>query len=395
MKNALTVTEINRAIKSTLENSFPYPIEVEGEISNFRPHFSGHAYFSLKDTFSQLACVMWRSKLHQAESLLENGQKVVCSGTVTVYEKTGRYQINVIKIRALGQGDLQARMDALKQKLWQEGLFDEARKRHLPAFPKRIGLITSPTGAAIRDMISVAQRRNPNIELIVRPSQVQGEKAAPDLIKALSELNDWGGVDVIIIGRGGGSLEDLWAFNDEALARAIYHSKIPVVSAVGHEIDISISDLVADHRAATPSEAAEMAVPPQSEMHAQLLYYEEKSNYLIRQTLSHLQQKLLTYKNHRALQTPQILLKQKQERLLQSQHRLAQSYHHLLEQKRVQLKHLQEQITALNPRNVLERGYVIVEQSGQPIRSKEDLQNGSALLHFANGTAKIHLEIEN
>lgn len=395
MKKPLSVTEITRAVKTVLENSFPYAVEVEGEISNFRPHYSGHAYFTLKDTFSQLSCVMWRSRVEQLAKPIENGQQVICSGTLSVYEKSGRYQLNALNLRPVGQGDLQTRLEILKQKLWQEGLFDESRKRRLPAYPSRVGLISSPTGAAIRDLISVAQRRNPAIELILRPAQVQGAKAAPDLIQALEEFNRWGQVDVIIMGRGGGSLEDLWAFNDEALARAIYHSRIPVVSAVGHEIDVSLSDLVADHRSPTPSAAAEEVIPPLADMQAQLYYYQEKTQYLMQQRLRQLQQRLQGLQSHHALQRPRYLLEQKQAQVEQIQKQLQQHFGLLLTRKHHHLKQLQEQLHALNPLQVLERGFVYLEQEGRPVTRRQALKSGPAKLHFADGPLSIHLEIKH
>jgi len=394
MKKALSVTEVTRAVKTALETCFPYPVEVSGEISNFRPHYSGHAYFTLKDSFAQLGAVMWKSRVDLLRSPLDNGQQVVCSGQISVYEKTGRYQLNVISLRPVGQGDLQARFEALKQKLWQEGLFEEGHKRSIPPFPRRVGLITSPTGAAIQDLIAVARRRNPSVELILRPAQVQGAQAAPDLVQALKELNQWGEVDLIILGRGGGSLEDLWAFNEEAVVRAIFDSTIPVVSAVGHEVDITLSDLVADQRAATPSAAAEMVIPPQSEMQGQLLYYRERSLDLMRQRLRRARQELETYRSHHALQRPRWLLEQKQNQLQQLQARLGQHFVWHLRNKRERLQALEQQLQALNPLNVLERGFVYMEQNGQPVARKAQLKPGPARLHFADGSLEIQLNFE-
>lgn len=389
----LSVTDITRAIKTALETCFPYSVEVEGEISNFRPHYSGHAYFSLKDPFSEISAVMWKSRALQLESPLANGQRVICTGQVTVYEKTGRYQLNVLNVRPVGKGDLQAQLEALKLKLWEMGYFEEDRKRPLPAYPRRVGLITSPTGAAVQDMITVARRRNPQIELILRPAQVQGEKAVPDLIKALQEFNDWGGVDVIIIGRGGGSLEDLWAFNDENLAREIFHSRLPVVSAVGHEIDVTIADLVADRRAATPSAAAELVVPRQDEMLGQLLYYQERTQDLMRQRLQQSWQLLESLRHHHALRRPQYQLENRQQHLLRLQQRLAQAMQKQLERREHQLERLQGSLEALNPVAVLERGFVQIEQQGQNVRRAAALQSGPARLRFADGWVLIKLEI--
>ncbi len=389
----LTVTEITRAIKTALETCFPYALEVEGEIVNFRPHYSGHAYFTLKDSFSEISAVMWKSRAQQLETALANGQQVVCTGQVTLYEKTGRYQLNVLNIRPLGKGDLQARFEALKQRLWELGYFEESRKRPLPAFPQRVGLITSPTGAAIRDLITVAQRRNPSVQLVLRPAQVQGAKSAPDLVAALRDLNEYGKIDVIILGRGGGSQEDLWAFNDESLAREIYNSPIPVVSAVGHEIDVSISDLVADRRAATPSAAAEMVIPRLDEMMGQLLYYQERSLNLIRQRIATGKQLVQSYQQHHALRKPQYQLADKRRELAQLNHRRDQAMQRLLERRQQELTLLNSQLQALNPLSVLERGFVHIEQNGQTISSSKDLQAGLARLRFADGSVEIKLEI--
>ena len=242
----LSITEVTRKIKDLIETGLP-TVQIEGEISNYRPHFSGHAYFSLKDDFAQISAVMWKSYVAKLGFDLEDGQKVVCTGNITVYEKTGRYQINVSSMEEAGKGDLQKQFEALKKSLYEKGYFDELRKKKLPAYPQRIGIVTSPTGAAIKDIISVAERRNPSVQLVLRPAQVQGNGSAKDIATAINEFNEYGDIDVLIIGRGGGSLEDLWAFNEEIVADAIYHSKISIISAVGHEIDISISDFTSSH----------------------------------------------------------------------------------------------------------------------------------------------------
>ncbi len=394
MKKALTVIEITRAVKDGLEACFPYPVEIEAEISNFRPHYSGHAYFTLKDAYAQLSAVMWKSRVTLLRQPIENGQKVICTGQITVYEKTGRYQLSVLNIRSVGQGDLQARFELLKQKLWQAGLFDESHKRPLPAFPQRVGVITSPTGAALRDIISVAQRRNPQIELVLVPCQVQGEKAAGDLLRALKELIAYGKVDVIILGRGGGSLEDLWAFNDEALAQAIFNSPIPVVSAVGHEVDISISDLVADHRAATPSAAAEAVVPQASQLQSQLHYYQERSTSLIMHRLAELNQRVQHYQKHHLLQKPRYLIEQHQTKLDDLKRRLGQSLRQLLRQKTERFDAVQNQLQALHPYQVLARGYLLLEQSGKGVTSVNQIEAGPATLTFADGQKEIIIKLK-
>lgn len=251
----LSVTDATRMIKTLLETTLPM-MWIEGEISNFTHHSSGHMYFSLKDPTSQISCVMWKGRNRSMHFRPQDGMKVLVNGRVTVYERRGNYQLDVWQMLPGGVGALQQAFEQLKIRLSEEGLFDEKYKRPLPKYPRRIGIVTSPTGAAIRDLHSVLSRRWPSAELILRPALVQGTGAAEDIARAIEEFNEYGEVDVLIVGRGGGSLEDLWAFNEEVVARAIFHSKLPIISAVGHEIDFTIADFVADLRAATPSAAA-------------------------------------------------------------------------------------------------------------------------------------------
>ncbi|PIQ27093.1 exodeoxyribonuclease VII large subunit [bacterium (Candidatus Blackallbacteria) CG17_big_fil_post_rev_8_21_14_2_50_48_46] len=393
----VSVTTLTRAIKEALEASFPYPVRVEGEVSNFRPHYSGHAYFTLKDSFAQLAAVMWKSRAINLPFALEDGLQVVCTGTVTLYEKTGRYQFNVLEMHKAGKGDLQARFEALKRELWEAGLFDEAHKLPLPTYPGRVGVITSPTGAALRDILSVARRRNPTIPLLLRPAQVQGEGAAADLAQAIRDLNRHGGVDVILLGRGGGSLEDLWAFNEEELARAIFASRIPIVSAVGHEIDFTIADFVADSRAATPSAAAELLIPNREEMLGQLYYYQDKLATQLLRRVQIQRHRLESLKQHYILRKPELLLSPHQEALKRQQTLLAQAYTHQLQAKRQALELLKSRLQGLDPRQVLERGFVMVEQQNQPITRAEALKSGPVRLIFAQGvrTGQLALNEEN
>ncbi len=388
----MSVLQATRSIKNALETCFPYAVQIEGEVSNYRPHFSGHAYFTLKDAHAQLSAVMWKSRVHRLAAPLENGQKFVCTGQITVYEKSGRYQLNVVHAKPAGEGDLQARYEALKQKLWELGYFDESHKRPIPPYPKRVGVITSPTGAAIRDILSIIRRRNPSVEVVVRPCQVQGEKAAPDLVKALHEMNQWQGVDVIIMGRGGGSLEDLWAFNEETVAEAVFTSKIPVISAVGHEVDIALSDLVADQRAATPSAAAELAVPPRNEMLGQLLYYQERSTQLMQQYLREARLKLSGLQQHHQLQPPHARIALQQDRLAQQQRQLQRAMTHNLERSQQRLTALAQRIEALTPHNTFSRGFVQLEQKGKTVKSRDQLTTGKTTLYFADGAVEVNLQ---
>jgi exodeoxyribonuclease VII large subunit len=263
------VGELTRAIRGTLETKFG-AVWVQGEISNYKLHPSGHRYFTLKDQRAAISCVIFRNTLPPAAPLIADGAQVQVYGNVSVFEARGQYQLSVQILQTRGAGLLQAKFEALKRKLEGEGLFDPARKRALPKFPKRIGIVTSPSGAAIRDMLNVLRRRAPHVQILISPVRVQGIGAAAEIATAINELsaaNDaWEAIDLIVIARGGGSIEDLWEFNEEIVARAIFHSAIPLVSAVGHEIDFTIADFVADLRAPTPSAAAELIVADASEL---------------------------------------------------------------------------------------------------------------------------------
>src|SRR5436309_8287756 len=264
-----TVGELTRQIRGILETKFG-AVWVQGEISNYKLHPSGHQYFTLKDARAQIACVIFRNAMPPLRTPLADGAQVQVYGTVTVFEARGQYQLNVQILQPRGVGLLQAKFEALKRKLDAEGLFDAARKRVLPKFPRRIGIVTSPSGAAIRDTLNVLRRRAPWLQILVNPVRVQGIGAATEIAVAIRELAtpnvSWAPVDLIVVTRGGGSIEDLWEFNEEIVARAIFHSEIPIVSAVGHEIDFTISDFVADLRAQTPSAAAELIVPDSADL---------------------------------------------------------------------------------------------------------------------------------
>lgn len=265
-----TVAQLTRLIRISLEGAFP-DVRVEGEVSNLRVPASGHCYFTLKDADAQIACVVWKSAVRALKVRLEEGMAVRLTGSVTVFEKGGSYQLSVRQAELRdAKGDLLRRFEALKAKLQAEGLFDPRRKRPLPRFPRRIGVVTSPTGAAIRDILKVFDRRFPDLHVVIGPARVQGEGAAEDIAWWIDALNARGGLDVLIVGRGGGSIEDLWCFNEEAVARAVARSRIPVISAVGHETDFTICDFTADLRAPTPSAAAEMVVDCKADLEARL-----------------------------------------------------------------------------------------------------------------------------
>ncbi|HVF72501.1 MAG TPA: exodeoxyribonuclease VII large subunit [Chthoniobacterales bacterium] len=287
-----TVGELTRQIRGSLETKFA-AVWVQGEISNFRLQPSGHRYFTLKDQRAAISCVVFRNSLPPTAPPISDGMQVQIYGNVTVFEARGQYQVNVQVLQTRGAGLLQAKFEALKRKLEAEGLFDQARKRALPKFPRRIGIVTSPSGAAIRDMLNVLQRRAPNVEVLISPVRVQGMGAAIEIATAIRELANpnkaWEPLDLIVVARGGGSIEDLWEFNEQSVARAIFHSPIPVVSAVGHEIDFTIADFVADLRAPTPSAAAELIVPDSTEL---LRRVNELRNCIQKYLRSFLQQNL-------------------------------------------------------------------------------------------------------
>src|SRR6266496_155007 len=280
----LSVSALTAVLRSHVESAFA-DIWVEGEVSNLRMPSSGHAYFTLKDATSQMRAVMFRSVGRFLRFHLKDGMCVICRGRLTVYEPKGDYQMLVDYAEPKGVGALQVAFEQLKERLAAEGLFEAARKRPLPVFPRRLGIITSPTGAAIRDIIQVAHRRWPNIELLLNPVGVQGIGAAAEIAKAIAELNELGGLDVLVVGRGGGSLEDLWAFNEEIVARAIVASRIPVVSAVGHEVDFTIADFVADVRAPTPTAAAELVVRDRQDLLNQAESFWKRSVQAVRARL--------------------------------------------------------------------------------------------------------------
>src|SRR4051812_32923152 len=274
-RRVLTVAELTAQIRRVLEAQVGN-VWVTGEVTNLRAQSSGHSYFTLKDADSQLNCVLFRNEARESRDMLQDGRKVILRGDLTVYEPRGQYQLRVASVQLQGLGALQAAFERLKQKLNAEGLFDQSHKRSIPQFPQAIGLVTSPVGAAIRDVLHTVQRRNPALQIILASCRVQGAGAAQEIAAAISTLNDWTrskpsvNLDLILLTRGGGSLEDLWAFNEEIVARAIYGSRLPVISAVGHEIDFTIADFVADFRAPTPSAAAEHAVPEFAQLTGQI-----------------------------------------------------------------------------------------------------------------------------
>ena len=367
--NILKVSEINSQIRDIVERKFENQyLWIEGEISNFRGNYSsGHWYFSLKDDKSQISAVCFKWANQHFQFVPKNGQEVICCGQINVYEKQGAYQINVRYIEPKGIGSRALALEQLKDKLKSEGLFDKERKRQLPFLSRRIGVVTSPTGAAIRDIIKVIGRRFINTEIVISPARVQGESAPLEIVNALNLLYRINDLDLTIITRGGGSTEDLWVFNEESVARAISRSHVPTISAVGHEIDITIADLVADVRAATPSMAAELAVKDKNE-----LLYELKT----------LSKRVNNSLNNRLI----ILVKD----LEQIRNRIIWNIKTTYDQNFSQLKLLSGTLDSISPLKVLNRGYSIVygKDKKQVIKSSKDLEIGDKIsIRFYSGQA--------
>lgn len=377
-KHILTISELTGQIKKLLEGAFS-DVWVEGEVSNLRAPQSGHVYFTLKDEQSQINAVLFRSAQRFLKFTLTHGMQVICRGRVSVYEPRGDYQLVVEYIEPKGVGALQQAFEELKARLSKEGLFDAAHKKPLPLLPARIGIITSPTGAAIRDILRVIRRRHPRMHILLYPVTVQGTSAAPEIIEALEYFNSGKSVDVIILGRGGGSLEDLWAFNEEAVARAIYASGIPVISAVGHETDYTISDFVADLRAPTPSAAAEMVVETEEGFREAIATLELRLIRALRRQIDLLRAGLR--EKSRLLIDPRRRLEQLSQRLDELLGRLTFGFSHIIERERARLARLTAGLEHLNPLGILSRGYSITKTlpDGRILKSAADAVPGERI----------------
>lgn len=394
LPETLTVSDLTQQIKMLLETGLA-PVWLTGEISNFKRHSSGHFYFSLKDENAQIPCVMWAGRNRSLRFSPEDGMQVLAHGQVTVYEKRGYYQFDVAQIQPAGVGALQAAFEQLKRRLQAEGLFDEARKKPLPEFAQSVGIVTSPTGAALRDLVSVLRRRWPAMKIILRPVLVQGAGAAEAIAQAIGEFNEYKEVEVLIVGRGGGSLEDLWAFNEEIVARAIYASKIPVVSAVGHEVDFSISDFVADVRAATPSAAAELVAPEVAEVKRQLQSLAIQSIRQLQRLLQTQHDRLRRVATSYGLRQPLDQVRQRSQQLDDLQRRLQLALQNRLAIWKQQLKAKEQRLRALSHEHILQRGFAIVyrEPDKKLVHEAKELQaNDSIHIQFGVGSAEARVE---
>lgn len=357
---APTVSQLTRLLRGHLESEF-FDVWVRGEISGFKKPSSGHGYFTLKDSAAQLRACMFRNSLSRVPFQIEDGMEVILHGKITIYEARGDYQIIVDAMEPVGDGALQLAFEQLKKKLSEEGLFDPKHKKQLPTLPRRLGIVTSPTGAAVRDVIKVLRRRFPGVEILVFPVAVQGEKAAPEIARALAMAARWNtthpdrALDVLIVGRGGGSIEDLWAFNEEVVVRAVFACPIPVISAVGHEVDFTLCDFVADVRAPTPSAAAEIAVPNRADLVAALDVRRRQIRRAMLQALE--QRKLHVVHLSRRLVDPRAKLRVLRNRWDASHRYLLRAMKISLERRRSKLQNAADRLDALSPLKVLTRGY--------------------------------------
>lgn len=374
-KHVYTVSELTFNIRAALEQNFG-TVWVEGEISNFVNHQSGHMYFSIRDKQSVLSCVLFRSMNAHLKFEIKNGMQVLCFGKISVYDKRGQYQLYVERIEPKGAGALTIAFEQLKEKLNKEGLFDEAGKIPIPYLPTRVGVITSPTGAAIRDILNVAKRRFSNIEIILNPVRVQGDMAKGEIVEALDLFNTLENVDVIILGRGGGSLEDLWPFNEEMVARAVYRSGIPVVSAVGHEVDWTICDFVSDKRAPTPSAAAELVIPEKEDLIKLLKQASERMKSSLIAKADFLGGKLNALEKRYVLREPFNLVLQREQEVDGLAEELALKGATLLKFKNETLGRFAGKLDALSPLGILGRGYSITtrEKDGALLRETKALK---------------------
>jgi len=390
ISQTFTVSQLTGHIRRLFENDPALrDVWVEGEVSTFSRAASGHCYFTLKDAGAEIRCVMWRDAARGLGQLPQHGEQVLAHGAVSVYEARGTYQLYVDVIRPAGVGDLHRQFELLKARLEAEGLFDPARKRPLPAWPRRVGVVTSPTAAAFRDILNVLGRRYPLVEVLLAPTLVQGAEAPPQIVAAIQALSARDDVDLLILARGGGSLEDLWAFNDERVARAIVACRCPVLSGVGHETDFTIADFCADVRAPTPSAAAELATPDQVELRAALAGSSARLTSEMRGQIGALRNRLDGQRRALRHLSPQARLRSARQRVDDLLAAAAARTRHGLALRRARLAGLTARLEALSPLATLERGYAIVRQveTGQVVDSVEKVSPGDRLaIRVADGT---------
>ncbi|MCW8818610.1 MAG: exodeoxyribonuclease VII large subunit [Ignavibacteriaceae bacterium] len=381
----LTVSELTKEIRRTLEESFQQ-VTVVGEISNFKSHISGHWYFSLKDSSAVINCTMWKGFNQYVFFTPQDGMKIIVNGKLTVYPPRGSYQLDIRSMKPAGLGELQEAFEKLKKKLEAEGLFDEKFKKPVPVFPSKIGIVTAIDGAAFRDLVSVAKRRYPLVELVIAPARVQGSGAAESIVNSIKLLNKSGDIDVIIVGRGGGSIEDLWAFNEEVVARAIFKSRVPVISGVGHEVDFTIADYVADLRAPTPSVAMELATPDAMEIENYIKEFLLKSSRIIDEQIEEKNGDILSLLKSYGFRIPLEIVNKKSQQIDITINRILQSIERfsLVYDKKISL--LAKSMETYDIQRSLKRGFVLVKQNSKFVtRAAKFNKEKKASLKFYDG----------
>lgn len=389
MEFAITVSEITSQIKQTLEEDFS-KVRLIGEISNFKAHISGHWYFTLKDKNASINCTMWRGINNYVFFTPKDGMKVILTGRITVYPPRGSYQLDTKSMKPAGEGELQKAFEELKQMLKKEGLFDEEHKKPIPVFPNKIGIVTGSNTAALRDMLSVAQRRFPLVHLIIAPAKVQGDGAAEEIANQIEALNKRSDIDSIIIARGGGSLEDLWAFNEEIVARAIFNSKIPIISGVGHEVDFTIADFVADLRVPTPSAAMELATPNKDEIFAFISDFNYNNNLNISEKLKYYKEEINDTLNSYGFRNLLNIFNNNKQTIDNYLFRIQTNISNLLSVKKNKLVLLENSASSYNIEKILRKGFAIVEQNKKIVKRKLQLIQGESFnLIFSDGKIKV------
>lgn len=389
MASVYSVSQVNSYIRNMFTQDFMLAhIFVKGEVSNCKYHSSGHVYFTIKDTSSAMACVMFAGNRKSLNFTLKEGQKVMVEGSVTIYERDGKYQLYAKNITLDGTGVLYQRYEELKSRLEEMGMFSEEYKKPIPKYAKKIGIVTARTGAAIQDILNISKRRNPYVELILYSALVQGDGAKESIVRGIEVLDEMN-LDILIVGRGGGSIEDLWAFNEECVARAMFNCKTPVISAVGHEVDVTIADYVADLRAPTPSAAAELAVFDYYQLLEKLEGYGDALNGRIGRNLSAARNRLEQCEYRLKHKSPDSLILEKRQRLISIADRLESFMEGAVSKKRHMLALYGERLNGLSPLKRLEKGYAYVsDQAGKPIRSTGSLKPGDkVMLQFKDGRA--------
>ncbi len=395
-KRVITVSELNEYLKMLFEyDEILRNIYIKGEISNFTNHYkTGHFYFSLKDAGGSVRAVMFRSSASKLKFKPENGMRVVVGGRVSVFPRDGQYQIYVDVMEPDGVGALYMAYEQLRAKLEKEGLFAEERKKPLPKFPKRIGIVTSPTGAAIRDMLHITGRRFPSAEIVLYPALVQGADAAASIARGIRYFNAKKTVDLLIVGRGGGSLEDLWAFNEELLVREVAASELPVISAVGHETDFTLCDFAADLRAPTPSAAAELAVPDTEELLSSLGHMDDRLSLAVSRRLARNRDRLGMLSSSRMLKDPRAFIDDKRMALAMDESALYARMERILASKRAEFQYKTAKVEALNPLAVVARGYsAVFDERGVLVKSVSQVKEGDGI-SFALTDGKVHARVE-